>query len=405
MEKSRKIRVALCIVELFIGGAEKALVELALHLDRNRFDPVVYVLRPRKFHSGKASFIPTLESHGIPIHFLDISGPLSFLRGIGRLKKGLTAQKAEILQTFMFHANFLGRFARRANRPFVFSGIRVSEKERRYHLLLDRWTSRRVDAYVCVSRSVADFSVKEGKIPVEKIVVIPNAVSENRMKTGGPIPMTSTPNHGAASPLSPSFADPHADAFFSTKGQKIVFVGRLTRQKGLDWLLSTAKFWLDGPGSENRSFWLIGDGPLEGALRSTVKSLPTWIADHIHFAGWRPDIPAILAASDLLILPSRYEGMPNVLLEASAAALPVLSSRCDGVEEILGENAPDQTFEFGNDEEFIKKLRRLLESGSLRQELGNANRRRVLAEFSVEKMVERYEKLWEDYWGRTQNRF
>ena len=365
------IRLALCITELNIGGAEKAFTELALRLDRSRFVPEVYVLWPRRKHPGDSSFVPLLQQRGIPVHFLDVSGPLTFCRGVRRLTRLLKAQKADILLSFLFHANLLGRLAaRRAGTARVISGIRVSEKEHSWHLLADRLTSRLVDRYLCVSRSVAEFTEKEGNIPAEKIGVIPNGVGEFPLppRSEDSLPLTGMP------------------------GKQILFAGRLAWQKGLDWILRFADEWLGPDTPEERHFWIAGEGPQKERLLKLTGSLRPETRQRIHFLGWRPDLPLLMKHADLFLLPSRYEGMPNALLEAAQAGLAVLSSRCDGAGEILGTADGPQTFSFGNQEEFLTKLNRLLADGTLRTRLGLENENRVRKEFSYEKMVERYEE-------------
>ena len=365
------IRLALCITELNIGGAEKAFAELALRIDRSRFAPEIYVLWPRRKHHGDSSFVPVLEQRGIPVHFLDVSGPLTFCRGVRRLAGLLKAQNADILLSFLFHANLLGRLAaRRAGGVRVISGIRVSEKEHSWHLLADRLTSGLADRYLCVSRSVAGFTGKKGKIPAEKIGVVPNGIGEFPLLHGieGDLPWAGMP------------------------GKQILFAGRLAWQKGLDWILPFADLWL-GPGApEERHFWIAGEGPQKEKLLRLAASLPGETRRRIHFLGWRADLPALLKHADLFLLPSRYEGMPNTLLEAAQAGLTVLSSRCDGAGEILGEAGEPQTFSFGDREEFAAKLNALMADGGLRARLGLENANRVREEFSYEKMVERYEE-------------
>ncbi|MGI5831312.1 MAG: glycosyltransferase [Thermoguttaceae bacterium] len=364
-----KIEVALCITELNVGGAEKAFSELAIHLDRTRFSVRVYVLRPEKDH-GNPSFLPVLREAGVPVSFLNVSGPLSFLRGIGKLARELRAQKADIFLSFMFHANLLGRLAaRRTGIPRVYSGIRVSEKEHRLHLLLDRLTSGSVDRYLCVSRSAAEFTQRVGKIPAKKIRVIPNGVDTARLLDSAlsPSPLTDRP------------------------GRHILFAGRLVWQKGLDRVLKDADAWLGSGEGHDWTFWIVGEGPQKKKLEKIIARLCPETAARIRFTGWRADLPTLLKQSDLFLLPSRYEGMPNVLLEAALAGLPVLCSRCDGVEEILGAQSEEQTFRFGKRDEFLAKIRQLLASETRRAELGAKNRARVGREFTVRKMIDRYE--------------
>ena len=119
-------------------------------------------------------------------------------------------------------------------------------------------------------------------------------------------------------------------------------------------------------------------------------------ADHVHFMGWRTDVAAILKAANLLLLPSRWEGMPNVVLEAMALRRPILATRTHGVLELLGPSAAKMTFSTDKIEQFRDGLTVWL--GKPTAELNlllEANRRRVEAEFSVEKMVRRYQMVYE----------
>ena len=372
---NEKIRVALCITELQVGGAEKAITELARTLTHDRFEPVVYSLRSRDFHRGAASFIPTLEESGVPVRFLDISGAGNFLTAIGRLANMLHEQKADVFQSFMFHANLLGRLAaHRADVPVVCSGLRVSEKERKKHLFFDRLTARWVDSWVCVSRSVADFSEKVGKLPKNRLVVIPNAFGSPPIQDAAPM---------------------NKSLFEGISGKKAVVVGRLVRQKGIDWLLQTAQKWASYESCETWGIWIIGNGVLENALKKQATALGPKTAERIHFAGWRPDVPKILADCDLLLLPSRWEGMPNAVLEAMAAGRAVLATRSDGVLELLGQElSENQTCDFGNSALWCEKMAALMRDDGLRRRLGKENQERVRQHFSVEKTTAAYERLW-----------
>jgi starch synthase (maltosyl-transferring) len=173
--------------------------------------------------------------------------------------------------------------------------------------------------------------------------------------------------------------------------QVIVFVGRLHEQKGIDWMLRVAPRFLSELPSHD--LLLVGEGPQWTRLQELAASLG--IADRVHFAGWRADVPEILAASALLVLPSRWEGMPNVLLEAMATGLPVVSTRAAGVEELLGPLSDGQTVNVDDAEGFVRAIVGLVESPSRAQEIGRQNRRRAAERFSHKAMVAAYERLYE----------
>ena len=358
------IKLALCITELNIGGAERALCELAVGLDKSRFKTTVYSLQPKPANDTM-SCVPMLEAAGIPVRFLNIQGSASFLPGFFRLRKLLKERKPDIFVSFLFHANFLGRLAARSmGVRHIVSGIRVAEREKRWHVALDRWTSRYVERYVCVSDSVAEFTHISGKIPVEKIEVIPNGIR-----------------------IAGTLAPP-------SRQNRIIFIGRLTYQKGLDWFLETAPDWLSKlPGWE---LWIVGDGEQRDLLTNLMQQ-PDFnaVRNYVKLTGWRADAAELLAESRLLVLPSRWEGMPNVVLQAMAARLPVVASNVEGVSELLGPDAEPQIFTFGDRVALAERLLLLATDSELAERLGEANRYRAMEHFELETVVEKYERLFE----------
>jgi glycosyltransferase involved in cell wall biosynthesis len=366
----------LCITELEVGGAERCLAELALRLDPARFAVAVYSLAPRPANDER-SLVPKLEAAGIEVHCLNGRGALDAPAVAWKLARLLKRQRAEIVQTFLIHANLIGRIAARwAGAPHVVAGLRVAEKQRRWHLALDRWTSRWVDRYVAVSRSVATFSQREAGLPAERITVIPNGVD--------------TQLYDAASP-----AD-LVELGIRPGRRMLTYVGRLDPQKGLQQLIAQANAWLAR--LPEHDLLLAGEGPQRAELEALTRSLG--LDDRIRFAGWRGDVPAILRASRILLLPSRWEGMPNVLLEAMACRLPVVAMDVEGVSELLGPNREEQTAPAGNMQVFVEKLVAIASSAELRARLGAENRRRVEASFTLDAMAAAYAALYEGLVGR-----
>ena len=178
--------IALVITDLDIGGAELCLTELALRLDGTRFEPVVYCLG-REPPPQDRGCLPLLEKAGVKHRCLGAARVWDFPRALIKLRRHFLHQQPAVVQTFLFHANIVGRIAGRwAKTPWVVSGIRVAEHQNRWHLWLDRLTVRLVDRYVCVSESVAQFSVVRGKLPRDKMVVIPNGIDLKRYPAVAP---------------------------------------------------------------------------------------------------------------------------------------------------------------------------------------------------------------------------
>lgn len=366
-----RLKIALGITDLDVGGAEQALVALATRLDRRRFDPIVYCLGPKPLGSD-ASCLPPLEAAGIGVRFLDGRGPLSFPRVVGRLKRHLLRDRPDLVQTFLFHANIVGRMAaRRAGVPRVVCGIRVAERRSHWHLWVDRLTAGSVDRYVCVSQAVARFSIEKARLPADRITVIPNGVDLDRYPARDPI-------------------DPGTLGI--ARGRRLVtFVGRLDPQKGLRWLIGSAPQWLARV--PDCDLVIVGRGPEQKALQR--QCLAAGIAGRVHWVGWRNDVPQILAASELLVLPSRWEGMPNVVLQAMASGLPVVVSDVEGVRELLGDGAEPQVVRYGDSASLTEKLVGLLTDRGRAADLGKRNRERSERKFTLAGMVAAYEELWD----------
>lgn len=367
--------MALCITELDFGGAERCLAELATRLDRRRFAPVVYALsgEPPAEHPSLA---PRLREAGVEVRFLGARHAGHFPATVRRLARLLREQQAELVQSFLFHANLVARFAaRRAGVRHVLSGIRVAERSARWHLRLDRCTTRLVDRYVCVSQAVADFSSTEARLHPDKLVVIGNGIDAEGFAQAEPLDMTAL---GLAA-----------------ERRIVTFVGRLDRQKGLLEFLRHSRRWLEG--FPTHDLLLVGAGPLESDLQQEAERLA--ISSRVHFAGWRDDVPRLLRASDLFVLPSQWEGMPNALLEAMAAGVPVVAADVEGVRELLADAGAQQIAPRGDLAAFCDRVIALLSDRPRAAQLGEQNRRRA-QDFTWQTMVTAYERLFEELAGQ-----
>lgn len=365
---SEPIRVAFAITELEPGGAERCLVNLATRIDRSVFAPAVYCLAPRP-SPGRDQLLKLLDEAAIPTHFLNLQRPWQLPLAVRRLRSRLARQNPHVVQTFLFHANVVGALAAGRCGPAIATGVRVADPSR-WRQCLEAWTSRRVDRVVCVSQAVADACADRGRFPPHKLCVIPNGIDLDAYPPGRSL---------------------RSEQVGLPAGRRcLLFVGRLHRQKSADWLLSLAPQLL-GPLADH-DLALAGDGPQRQELQGIVDRLH--LTNRVHFLGWRRDVPQLLAAADMLLLPSRWEGMPNVVLEAMASQRPVAASRAAGVLELLGPLADEQSADFGDRQAFIEIVLRLARDRQAAERLGQANRRRVAELFSLGGMVQAYEQLF-----------
>lgn len=360
------IRVLFLSTELGYGGAEKNLTRIATGLDRSRFVPVVCSIAPLPVE--RRDLVKSLESAGVAIHSLEARGTLHVFAALSRLRKLLDELRPDLMQTFLFHANVLGAWAARSRDLRLVAGYRVADP-RRWRTTLERRALERAERAVCVSESVRQFYVDKRNFPPEKLVVIPNAVD---------VPDTANLNRPVDYPSAPAGR------------MRAISVGRLHPQKGLDQGMRWVATALDM--GANLDWTIVGDGPERRRLEGIANELG--IADRIHFVGWRSDVASWLAASDLFLLPSRWEGMPNALLEAFAVGLPAVASGVEGVAETLGADAASQMVAGDNPFAASAKIAALVAQPALRRRLGEANRQRMSERFSPSAVVERYARLY-----------
>ncbi|HUE74132.1 MAG TPA: glycosyltransferase [Pirellulaceae bacterium] len=368
------LRIALVITELEVGGAEQALVRLATGLDRARFTPVVYSLAPLPT-SGQDQLVCTLAEAGIEVHSLGARHWWHFPAAVRKLAGLLTEQQPQVVQTFLFHANVVGVLAaRQAKIPHVLMGIRVADPNW-WRGGLERALASRGSGVVCVSQSVADFCRQKHKFPAGKLVVIPNGIDADDVSRTVPI-------------------DP--EMLGIPAGRKLLtFIGRLDRQKDPGWLLKIAQTAL--PQLPDHDLVIVGEGPLRRGIEESIAASPH--ADRLHLVGWRGDALSVLAESQMLLLTSQHEGMPNVVLEAMALGKPVMASRVEGVVELLGPAAVEQTAAWRDTEVFVQQLVALARDPARCEQLGQVNQARAREHFSIERKIAVHAQLYEGLTG------
>lgn len=359
----RPIPVALVITDLDVGGAERALVQLATRLDRRRWDASVITLM------AEGPLAAELRAADVPATCLGVDRrrPLAAIRS---LRAALAAVRPRLVQSFLFHANVATRLATpRRGGPWLLGGLRVAERQRHWHLWLDRLTERRACGSVCVSEGVRRFAVDRGRLDPRRLTVIPNGVDLARIDRARPTPRVSLG-------LSPS-------------DRLVLFVGRLDPQKGLATLLDAWPRVLAAHPAA--TLLLVGDGP----ERPRVDA---WIAAHpnarVQPIGPREDVPGLLKTADLLVLPSLWEGMPNAVLEAMAAGLPVVATRVEGTDELVLDGQTGWLVPPGDPPSLSAALLAALADPAEARRRGARGRDRAERRFSLDSSVQAYQSLW-----------
>jgi L-malate glycosyltransferase len=172
---------------------------------------------------------------------------------------------------------------------------------------------------------------------------------------------------------------------------RLVYVGRLHEQKGLDVLLTALAAVQSSP---SPALSLVGTGPFEERLRALVYELG--ISGDVEFAGVRQSLTPLLHGADVFVLPSRAEGLSNSLLEAMAIGLPVVASAIPGNTDVIQSGVNGLLSDPGDPAALADALERLLSDGGLRRRLGEAARRTVEERFALEEVAARYRELYEE---------
>jgi glycosyltransferase involved in cell wall biosynthesis len=358
------MRIDLVITELFPGGAERCLTRLALGLAESGDQVRVFSIASLP-QGEQRLLVDELDSAGISVSSADANNATSLFAASRRLRRWFAESKADVCQTFLYHANVLGTWAaKREGIAVRVGGLRVAEP-RPIRCWIESQALKRMSSLVCVSQATRSFAIEKLNCPTSKALVISNSVDATRFSTATP---------KAWSQLS-----------WPDDAQVSLFVGRLHHQKGIDLLQSQ----IDGFAATGtkRRLLLIGEGPMHRDLQSWANTVG---ADRVQILPWQKEIASFIRGSTLLVLPSRYEGMPNVVMEAMAAGKPVVCSNAEGSEELLKHEMKTQVFRIGDGVAMKKLVEQFLSNESLCELVGRRNQQRARADFSVPAMIDAY---------------
>lgn len=360
-------KVLFVSTEMGMGGAENALTELALRMPDFGLIPTVVSLRPRP-PSGRDSLVNRLENQGISVQFLNVTRSTQFFHAVRQLRKIIDQCAAKAALSFLFHANIVTAFATAARRETRhFAGIRVAEPNA-WRNRLEAWALSRCAGVICVSDGVQQNFSRYFR-DANRLWVIPNGVKD----------------FGDCAPVDLSSIGIEKD------DPVLLFMGRMHPQKGLDWALPHVGTLLERFGELH--FVALGEGPAAEFLEQTALG-KSW-SPRVHFLGFQNDVGGYLKRAKCLLLPSRWEGMPNVVLSAMSAALPVIASNETGARKMLGDESEVQTFAFGDKNELIEKAIQILSNDDLRLRISAANRA-ACANFSWDKMAAAYARRFSE---------
>jgi len=304
--------------------------------------------------------MPLAGDWGIPVVRLArqaLVGPLA----LTNLWRRLQRQPPDLLMLLTVVPNIWGRILGRLARvPVIVGNCRGGGAPWRQH---ERLLWPLMDHLLCNTTALKAELTQRYRIPSSKITVILNGVDTDYYSPGpaGPRP----------------------------KPPVILSVARLVPDKDHDTLIAAfGQVSADFPEAE---LWLLGDGPRRAAIEAlAARTLPP---GRVRFWPGQPDIRPLLHQACLLVLSSRYEALPNVVLEAMAAGLPVAATRVGGLPELVVPGRTGWLVPPGDAPALAAALSQALGDADLREALGRTGREIAVADFSLEAMTLRYETV------------
>jgi glycosyltransferase involved in cell wall biosynthesis len=302
-----------------------------------------------------------------------------------RLAGIIRRHRIDVLHSHQFYASlFASPIGAVCRVLFVIETSHVREQWRQGWLkskfVVDRLAGRCVDCYIAVSRANAEYLVQTKGLPARKVVVIHNGCDLRRFDPAGRAP-----------------ASLKAGLGFGEDDAVLLVVGRLEPQKG-------HRVLLDAMPLIHRAFprarlVCVGEGALRQELEAHVAALG--LAGSVRFVGQQARIPEWFALADVVVLPSLFEGLPLVAIEALAAGKAMVATAVDGTPEVIVDGKTGLTVPSRDPDALAAAISRLLRDPELRQALGQAGRAWVEAHFSQEQQIQRTQDLYLDALHRS----
>jgi len=366
-----RIKVLEMIDRSFLGGGQITLLSLVKGLDKDKFEVMAA-------SGGGGPLVDELGKLGvphIPIDVRKLSGP----GAAGRIAAVLRGAAIDVLHTHGGIAGLYGRLAaKKAGIPAVVHTLHgIHYLHYRNPLLkwafivLERRLSRFTGAVIFVSQADLRRGMKLRLAPAGKARLIRNGIDPAGMIPGFDRAAKKIELGSGGRPL-------------------IVAVSRLHRQKGLKYLLRAVPLIREGIPAVK--VVIAGGGPLASKLASAVRRLR--IGESASLLGEREDAREVLAAADVFVLPSLWEGLPYVLVEAAALGKPIVASDIDGVREVVRSGETGVLVPPRDPGGLAAALILLLRDQDLAGKLGERARRDIPSAFALERMVRETEALY-----------
>jgi len=366
----KKINVLQLVEGMSWGGAETKLLELINSMDRDRFSTTVCSL-------GMGNKI---EGHfdALDIPFVNFERRRRIdPKLILDVAKIIREHQIDIVMTTLFYADVVGALASAISpNKAVFSWETISAPEWLlwHRLYAYRFAMRYCTKVISVSQATAKWLVEKRGVPEDKVMVIPYGVNLKEFKYDR--------NDSLRHELG-----------IDNETKVVGVVARLHPQKGHCYLIEAAQKIVKS--HPKVKFVFVGDGELREELQTLVKQ--KGLTEFFQFLGFRKDVKDLLRVFDVFVLPSLYEGLPNVILEAMASGLPVVATAVDGTVELIENDKSGYLVEPRNPAILSEKITTLLQDERIRKNFGKSGRMRVEKDYSLDLQVSSFQNLYTQY--------
>ncbi len=378
-----RLKIAYICTPITFGGAEKVSLNFLGAVDRGRFElhPIL-LTRPWEEEPYFAGEIRRLgyAFDTLPVALKAEGDPLRVPRVAWRLYRLLKQGGFDLVHAHGYFADICGLpMARLLRIPGLSTchGFIANDRKLQAYNRLDAWSLRLCRRVLAVSEGIRGELVQAGVSP-SRIEVVANAVMLP--------PAAESPARRREVRLALGLAQDEL---------VIGYHGRLSAEKGLNHLVAAVAA-LQGEGAAVKLL-LVGEGPERPALEGQAQSLG--VQRQVLFAGFRANAESWLPAFDIFALPSLTEGTPMALLEAMAAGVPVIASAVGGVPRVVTDGLNGLLVPAADTSRLVAGLRRLMEDGGLRRQLGRAGRETVRDRYGIEAWCRAIEKQYQDIRG------
>lgn len=365
MNATPPLRIAYVITDLEIGGVPLHLLRLASAVQARGHDVRVLAL------GGAGPVAAMLEQAGVPVEVCGARSSLD-VRLWWRLVRRLRRYRPDLVHSLLFHANIAVRLAGplAGLRPRqIICEIQTVEVQRRWHLVVDRWTQRLCRVEVGNSPSVIKH-LQENGIAARRLVLVPGGIDVARFVHAAPAER-STLGIPARAPL-------------------LCWVGRLDPIKGLGDLLDALALMRR---EMDVHLLLVGAGPLKAQLEQHARA--SGVGGAVRFLGARHDVPALLRAADVFVFPSYAEGLPNALMEAMAAGCAIVCTDAPGNRDLVTDGSTGLLCPPRQAAALAESTLRFLRDREFAVQIGKNAQNKATRDFSQNAMVDRYLRLYD----------